>query len=282
MKKLDGKVAVITGGAYGIGEATVKLFIDEGARVVFGDIEDERGKKLAAELGDGALFQHTDVSSEDDIKALIGLAVDKFGQLDIMFNNAGYGGPNFPIDETPIDEYDKAMQVLLRAVVIGTKYAVQQMKKRKSGSIISTSSVSGLQAGFAPHTYSMAKAGIIQMTKTTSTEVGEFGIRVNCICPGGIATGIFGKGLGLPREAAEKVIEIMKPGLAAAQPIKKAGLPEDIAKAALWLASDDSSFVSGHALVVDGALTAGRNFAEVTAKLASGFGQNPAARPEKL
>jgi len=280
MKRLDGKVAVITGGAYGIGAATVKLFIEEGARVVFGDIEDEKGEAFAAELGDNAVFQHTDVASEKDIQGLINLAVEKFGQLDIMFNNAGFGGPNFPIDETPIDEYDKAMQVLLRAVVIGMKYAAQQMKQQKSGSIISTASVAGLLSGNAPHTYSIAKAGIIQLTKTTSTELGEYDIRVNCICPGGIATGIFGAGMGLPRDSAEQVAEMMKPGLAKAQPIKRAGLPEDIAKAALWLASDDSSFVSGHALVVDGALTAGKSFLETMDKLASAFTPNPEAQPE--
>lgn len=277
MGRLDEKTAVITGGAYGIGEATVKLFIQEGARVVFGDIEDEKGKSLAGELGERAAFLHTDVTSEDDIRKLIELAANKFGRLDVMFNNAGIGGPNHPIDETPVDEYDQGMQVLQRAVFIGTKYGARQMKKNKSGSIISTASVAGLQSGYAPHTYSMAKAAIIQMTKTTSAELGEHGIRVNCICPGGIATGIFGTGMGLGRNEAEQIATLMKPALAQAQPLKKAGLPGDIANAALWLASDDSSFVSGHALVVDGALSAGKSFLETIDKLASGLGVKPAA-----
>ncbi len=254
MRRLDGKVAVITGGASGIGKASVKLFVEEGARVVFGDIQDDRGNGLANELGANVLYLHTNVRSESEIKALIDLAVDKFGRLDVMFNNAGFGGAAGPINEIPTDAFDVTIEVLFRSVFLGIKHAASVMKKQKSGSIISTASVAGLRTGIGPHLYSACKAAIIQLTHTTAAELGEFNIRVNCICPGGIATAIFGRGLGLPQDAAERMAEFLKLRLKDIQPIPCAGLPEDVAKTALWLASDDSCFVSAHALVVDGAL----------------------------
>lgn len=254
MGRLDGKVAVITGGASGIGKASVKLFVEEGARVVFGDIQDVRGNALADELGANAIYLHANVRNESDIKALIDQAVDKFGSLDIMFNNAGFGGAAGPINEIPTDAFDVTIEVLFRSVFLGIKHAASVMKKQKSGSIISTASVAGLRTGMGPHLYSACKAAIIQLTHTTAAELGEFNIRVNCICPGGIATAIFGRGLGLPQDAAERMAEFLKLRLKDIQPIPCAGLPEDVAKTALWLASDDSCFVSAHALVVDGAL----------------------------
>jgi len=254
MGRLDNKIAVITGGASGIGRASVKLFVEEGARVVFGDIQDDLGKALADELGPNAIYLHTNVRKESDIKALIDLAVKEFGRLDIMFNNAGYGGAYGPIEETPADAFDVTIEVLLRSVFLGIKLAVPVMKQQKSGSIISSASVAGLRTGMGPHIYSACKAAIIQLTHTTAAELGEFGIRVNCICPGGISTAIFGRGLGLPQVQAERFAQLLKLFFKELQPIQHAGLPEDIAKTALWLAGDDSSFVSGHALVVDGGL----------------------------
>ena len=254
MGRLDGKVAVITGGASGIGKASVKLFVQEGAQVVFGDIQDDRGGVLANELGDKAIFLHCNVRKESDIKTLIDFAANKFGHLDIMFNNAGFGGAYGPIDETPTDAFDVTIEVLLRSVFLGIKLAAPLMKKQKSGSIISTASVAGLRTGMGPHLYSACKAAIIQLTHTTAAELGEFNIRVNCICPGGIATAIFGRGLGLPQDAAERMAEFLKLRLKETQPIPHAGLPEDVAKTALWLSSDESNFISGHALVIDGAL----------------------------
>jgi NAD(P)-dependent dehydrogenase (short-subunit alcohol dehydrogenase family) len=150
------------------------------------------------------------------------------------------------------------MGVLLRGVFLGMKHATPIMKRQGSGSIISTASVAGLQAGYGPHIYSAAKAAVIHLTRSVAMELGESGVRVNCICPGGIATPIFGKALGLSAEAAEQSVETMQAMLSTFQPIRRAGLPEDVARAALWLASDDSSFVNGHALVVDGGLTGGR------------------------
>jgi len=254
MGRLDGKVAVITGGASGIGKASVKLFVEEGAHVIFGDIQDDRGNALADELGPNAIYLHANVRKESDVKALIDLAVDKFGRLDVMFNNAGFGGAAGPINEIPTDAFDVTIEVLFRSVFLGIKHAASVMKKQKSGSIISTASVAGLRTGMGPHLYSACKAAIIQLTHTTAAELGEFNIRVNCICPGGIATAIFGRGMGLPQDVAERLAEFLKLRLKEIQPIPCAGLPEDVAKTALWLASDDSCFVSAHALVVDGAL----------------------------
>jgi NAD(P)-dependent dehydrogenase (short-subunit alcohol dehydrogenase family) len=253
--KIDGKVAVITGGASGIGKATTKLFIEEGSRVVLGDIQDDLGKTLADELGPNAIYQHANVRSEDHIKSLIELAVEKFGKLDIIFNNAGFGGVGGPIDEIPTDAWDVTMEVMLRSVFLGIKHAVPIMKKQGYGSIVSTASVAGMRTGFGPHAYSTAKAGIIHLTHTAAMELGEFNIRVNCVAPGGIATAIFGRGFGFPQDKSELLSNMLKPTfLSQIQPIKRAGLPEDIAQAVLWLASDDSSFVSGHALLVDGGL----------------------------
>ncbi|MHA1985409.1 MAG: glucose 1-dehydrogenase [Promethearchaeota archaeon] len=255
MGKIDGKVAVITGGASGIGKATTKLFIEEGSRVVLGDIQDDLGKTLADELGPNAIYQHANVRSEDHIKSLIELAVEKFGKLDIIFNNAGFGGVGGPIDEIPTDAWDVTMEVMLRSVFLGIKHAVPIMKKQGYGSIVSTASVAGMRTGFGPHAYSTAKAGIIHLTHTAAMELGEFNIRVNCVAPGGIATAIFGRGFGFPQDKSELLSNMLKPTfLSQIQPIKRAGLPEDIAQAVLWLASDDSSFVSGHALLVDGGL----------------------------
>lgn len=254
MGKLDNKIAVITGGASGIGKGSVKLFVEEGARVVFGDIQDDLGRALADELGSSALYLHANVRKESDIKALIDLAVEKFGRLDIMFNNAGMGGALGPIEEIPTDAFDVTIEILLRSVFLGIKYATPVMKKQKSGNIISSASVAGLRTGMGPHLYSACKAAIVHLTHTISDELGEFGIRVNCICPGGISTAIFGRGVGLPQVQAERFAQLLTVFFKDFQPIKQAGLPEDIAKTALWLASDESSFVSGHALVVDGAL----------------------------
>ena len=255
MDRLDGKVAVITGGASGIGEATVRLFVEEGARVVIADIQDRKGETLADVLGGRAVYQHTDVAREDDVEAAVGRAVSEYGRLDCMFNNAGFGGAVGPIADIPVDEYDITMNVLLRGVFLGMKHASRQMKSQGSGSIISTASVAGLRVGYGPHVYSAAKAAIIHLTRSVATELGESGIRVNCICPGGIATPIFKD--GFPEVDEATAVEAVKPLLAGLSPLKRSGLPEDIANAAAWLASDESSFVNGHALTVDGGLVGG-------------------------
>jgi NAD(P)-dependent dehydrogenase (short-subunit alcohol dehydrogenase family) len=249
---------MITGGASGIGQAAVRLFVEEGSRVLIADIQDDKGEQLAEELGTPVAYVHTDVSQESDVKAAIDHAVTRFGCLDCLYNNAGLAGVSGPIETLPVEGYDSTMGILLRGVFLGMKHAAPIMKRQGSGSIISTASVAGLQAGYGPHIYSAAKAAVIHLTRSVAMELGESGVRVNCICPGGIATPIFGKALGLSSEAADQTIETMQTILANSQPIQRSGLPEDIARAALWLASDDASFVNGHALVVDGGLTGGR------------------------
>ena len=253
MARLDGKVAVITGGASGMGEGTVRRFVDEGARVVIADIQDAKGHTLADTLGGAAVYQRVDVADEGEVKAAVKRAVDEFGRLDCMFNNAGFGGAIGPIETTPVEDYDRTMNVLLRGVFLGMKHAAPVMKAQGAGSIISTASVAGLGGGRGPHIYSAAKAAVINLTRSVALELGESGVRVNCICPGGIATPLLAKGLG----GGEDAVEMIRVALAGFQSIKRGGLPEDIANAALWLASDESSFVNGHALVVDGGLTAG-------------------------
>ncbi len=262
MARLAGKVAVITGGASGIGEATVRLFVAEGASVVVADIQDERGRRLAGELGARAAYRRTDVSREADVQAAVAEAVQRFGRLDCLFNNAGAGGVTGGIEEIAVAGFDETLGVLLRGVFLGMKHAAPVMKRQGAGSIISTASVAGLRAGFGPHVYSAAKAAVIHLTRTVAMELGEHNVRVNCICPGGIATPIFGQAFGLSGEKADAIVPLMKGVLEHMQPIKRSGLPEDIAHAALWLAGDDSTFVNGDALVVDGGLSGGRMWSE--------------------
>ena len=262
MTRLAHKVALITGGASGIGEATVRLFVQEGAAVVIADIQDERGRRLAGELGDRTAYVHTDVSREADVQAAVAEAVRRFGRLDCIFNNAGYGGVGGRVEAIDIAGFDTTIGVLLRGVLLGMKHAAPVLKRQGGGSIISTASIAGLAAGYGPHVYSAAKAAVIQLTKTVAMELGEHNVRVNCICPGAIATPIFGKGLGMSAEEADAIVPQMKGILENVQPIKRSGLPDDIAHAALWLASDDATFVNGHALVVDGGLTGGRSWSE--------------------
>jgi NAD(P)-dependent dehydrogenase (short-subunit alcohol dehydrogenase family) len=261
MNRLSGKVALITGAASGIGDATTRLFVEEGASVAVADIQDDRGQRLVKELGSRASYVHVDVAREADVQAAIEGVVKQHGRLDCLFNNAGYGGVRGGIEEIPVAGFDETMAVLLRGVFLGMKHAAPVMKRQGGGSIISTASVAGLRAGWS-HVYGTAKAAVIHLTRSVAMELGESGVRVNCICPGGIATPIFGKALGLSPDQADATVPLMKGVLEASQPIKRAGLPEDIARAALWLASDESTFVNGHALVVDGGLTGGRPWSE--------------------
>jgi len=263
MTRLRGKVAIVTGAASGIGEAVARRFAAEGARVVAADVQDARGQAVVASLGDDASYCHCDVSREPDVLDLIAHAVDRFGRVDVLVNNAGSPGPGGPIEGIDVEAFDAVVGVLLRSVFLGIKHVAPVMKRQRSGSIVSTASVAGLRTGFGPHVYSAAKAAVIHLTHSVAMELGESGVRVNCICPGGIATPIFGKGLGLAPDAADRTVPLMKQVLSGMQPLQRAGLPQDIANAAAWLASDESSFVNGHALVVDGGLTGGRMWSEV-------------------
>ncbi len=255
-KRLDDKVAVITGAASGIGRATAGKFIEEGARVLIADIQEEKGAALARDLGPRASFFAADVCDEADIKKMIDSAVATFGRLDCLFNNAGFGGVSGTIDTTDLGEpYNRTVGAMLTAVIAGMKHAEPVMKAGGGGAIISTASVAGLMAGYGPHVYTAVKAGVINLTRSVALELGPANIRVNAICPGGIATPIFAGQLavGGNRDYAE----LVKPALALMQPIPRPGAPEDIANAACFLASDEASFITGQALAVDGGLTAG-------------------------
>jgi NAD(P)-dependent dehydrogenase (short-subunit alcohol dehydrogenase family) len=263
--RLSGKVAIITGGASGIGRGTVELFVREGASVVIADLQDDKGERLAEELGPKTRYLRTDVGEEGDVEAVVAHAVKTFGRLDCMFNNAGLGGVAGSIADTPADGFDATVRVLFRGVFLGLKHAARVMREQQSGSIISTASVAGLGSGYGPHIYSAAKAAVIHLTRSVASELGESRVRVNCICPGGIATPIFGRSLGLPSQIADQTVDAMKERLASIQPIPRSGVPDDIAEAALWLASDASTFVNGHALVVDGGMSSGRRWSAMQA-----------------
>lgn len=255
--RLLDKVAVITGAASGMGRSTAIKFVDESARVVIADIQRDKGQALAAELGDAARFEAVDVCSEDDIERMIGCAVETWGRLDCLFNNAGFGGVGGGIDETDMGEpYERTVGALLTGVVAGIKHAVRAMRTGGGGSIISTASVAGLGGGYGPHVYSALKSAVINLTRSVALEAGPLNIRVNAICPGGIATPIFAGQMAVSGGNVDYA-EVVKPALALMQPIPRAGLPEDIANAACFLASDEATFITGQALAVDGGLTAG-------------------------
>jgi NAD(P)-dependent dehydrogenase (short-subunit alcohol dehydrogenase family) len=257
---LDGKVALVTGGASGIGERSVRLFVEQGARVVVADMQEERGRAVAASLGAAAAFEPAEVSREDDVRRAIGRTVERFGRLDVLFNNAGFGGALGPVDETPADEFDLTFAVLVRGVFLGMKHAAPIMKRQGAGSIVNTGSVAGLRAGHSPHAYAAAKAAVIHLTRSVALELAPHGVRVNSVCPGFIATPLAVNAVGSPDEAG--AIAAARPRMAQAQPLERAGEPEDIAQAALWLASDAARFVTGQAIVVDGGLLAGQPWAE--------------------
>ncbi|MBU1193357.1 MAG: glucose 1-dehydrogenase [Proteobacteria bacterium] len=257
--RLKGKAAIITGGTSGIGRKTVEVFAAEGASVLIAARREKEGRQLADDLGHNVHFIRTDVSCEEDIKQMITHAVELFGKLDCLFNNAGCPAPVGSIETIPLKGYENAMSVLLGGVLLGMKHATPVMHRQGFGSIINNGSVAGILAGYSSSIiYSAAKAAVIHLTKVVAMELGETNIRVNCISPGGIATGIFAKAMGSSIESAEKSVEIVKTGLAGMQPIPRAGMPEDIASAAVFLASDESSFINGHNLVVDGGVIGGR------------------------
>ncbi|MHA1728974.1 MAG: SDR family NAD(P)-dependent oxidoreductase [Promethearchaeota archaeon] len=255
MRRLEGKIAFITGGASGIGRATAELFVKEGSRVLITDIQDEKGKALAEKLGPNAIYQHTNVSQEIDIKNAIDLAVSKWGSLDISVLNAGFGGAMGMIDEISAEGFDLTIGIMLKGVFLGIKHSVPIMREQKSGgSIVNMASIAGLRTGFGGHLYSLCKAAIIQLTKTVAQEVGEHNIRINSVCPGGIPTGIYSSLLPVTDDVRQNITQMLKDGFKDLQPIKRAGTPHDIANACLWLASDEASFVTGIALLIDGGL----------------------------
>jgi NAD(P)-dependent dehydrogenase (short-subunit alcohol dehydrogenase family) len=255
--RLEGKVAIITGGVSGIGLGTVELFVSEGAQVVAADIQDEKGRMLEQRFAGSLRYAHCDVTLEAEIAAAVGLAKSEFGGLDILFNNAGISDGMRVIAEIEADTWSWIFDVLVRGPALGMKYAAPLMLERGAGSIINTASIAGLQAGWGPIAYSSAKAAVIHMSRCAAAQLSPKKIRVNAICPGLIGTSIFGASIGLSRDVADQMAARFAENAAKVQPAPKAGAPEDIARAALYLASDDSEFVTGTHLVVDGGITVG-------------------------
>jgi len=267
MLRLEGKVAVITGGTSGIGARTAEVFVAEGAKVVIAGRRIERGERLAQKLGAAASFIRTDVSVEADVKAMIDRAVDCFGRLDCLVNNAGRGSQFAPIADVDLEQFDAVIAVHLRAVLAGMKHATRVMAAQGTGSIINVASVNGMRAGLGGHYYSAAKAAAIHLTRCAAVELGEKGIRVNSLSPGMIATGAFGKYVGMQTDEADDNPEYAEAAIGSIlprwQPLQYVGCVDDIAQAALFLASDASRFMTGHNLVVDGGISAGWPIAAV-------------------
>lgn len=240
--ELDGKVAVVTGGANGIGRATVEVFVAEGGRVVVADIDDDAGEGLAAALGDAATFAHTDVSDVESVRAVVDLTVERFGGLDVMVNNAGIASSFRRLMDDDLRDFHPVMAVDLYGVIVGTQHAARRMTE--GGSIINTSSIAGIAPGIGLTTYRAAKAAVIHVSRCAAIELAERGIRVNVIAPGNIATAI---------NAAFDTASIV----ARIQPLQRLGTPTDVANAAVYLASDRSAQVTGLVIPVDGGTTTG-------------------------
>ena len=255
--RFAGKTAVITGAASGIGKATCLRLASEGATVIAADIDDEGGAELASMSNGKIIFKHCDICSDVDIKALMDFAASKTGGIDIVFNNAGAVGAKETIDEIDADGWDRTMDLLLRSVAMGIRHAVPHMIGRAGASIINTASVAALSTGMAPTAYSVAKGGVLHLSKLAAGDLAKHGIRVNAICPGFIKTNIFTSALDIDGEKKAMANGVIAQIAEHAQPVARGGRPEDIAGTVAFLASDDASFITGTHILVDGGLLIG-------------------------
>jgi NAD(P)-dependent dehydrogenase (short-subunit alcohol dehydrogenase family) len=251
MGRLEGKSIVVTGAASGIGEATARSVVAEGGRVVVADLQEERGAALAAELGSAAVFCRTDVTREEDIAAAVALAQSEFGGLHGMVNNAGIVGAVGSIMDTSAEAYDHTMSILARAVFLGIKHAARAMRDQGGGSIVSLASTAGIVGGLGPHVYTMAKHGVVGLTKSAASELSLFRIRVNAVAPGNTVTdmtsAVITEDPSNHGATAQKIAEL--------SPLGIAGMPQDIANGILFLLSDEARYVTGHTLVMDAGQT---------------------------
>ncbi len=260
--RLEGKIAVVTGGTSGIGRRIVSRFREEGAEVIFTGRRIELGEQVAGETGAG--FLKADAASEADAERVIGTALDRHGRIDVLVNNAGGPAPVGRIQDLPLDGLDKAVAVHVGGPLAHIKHAAPAMLAARQGSIVNIGSIAGHRAGYSSSMiYSVAKAAVIHLTRCAAMELGEDGVRVNSVSPGAIATGIFGKAMGMDDESADATVEKVKTFMAGMQTIPRAGLTDDIAAAVLFLASDEAGFVNGEDIVVDGGLIWGRRASEV-------------------
>jgi NAD(P)-dependent dehydrogenase (short-subunit alcohol dehydrogenase family) len=256
--RFAGKTVVITGAASGIGKATCLLFAGEGATVIAGDIDEKGGTELAATSNGKIHFKKTDVCNPADIKALMDFAAEKTGGIDVVFNNAGAGGDRAPIEEIEPEGWDRTMDLLLRSVAMGVRYAVPHMIGREGAAIVNTASVAGLGAGYSPTAYAVAKGAVIHLTKVGATDLAKHNIRMNAICPGFIQTNIFASSLDVPEDKREAANQIIFEIANHTQPVKRGGRPEDIANMVAYLASKEAGFITGAHFVVDGGITTGQ------------------------
>ncbi|MEX1254076.1 MAG: glucose 1-dehydrogenase [Dehalococcoidia bacterium] len=251
MGKLDGKVAIVTGAASGIGRAASLLFGAEGAKVVAADWSESQGKEVTEAIGKAggeAVFVKTDVSSPDDVQRMIDTAVERFGGLDVIFNNAGVEGETAPTADCTLDNWERVININLKGVFLGMKYAIPVLLQRGGGSIINNASVAGLVGFQGIPAYAASKGGVVQLSKTAALEYGQQGIRVNAICPGVILTPMVERFTGGSEERTAQMVGM--------EPIGRMGKPEEVAQLALFLASDDSSFCTGAPFIVDGGFVA--------------------------
>jgi NAD(P)-dependent dehydrogenase (short-subunit alcohol dehydrogenase family) len=258
-EQLGGKVAIVTGGASGLGLATAELFVKEGARVVIADVDVERGEALARRLGAAAAFERTDVANADQVQELVDSTVTRFGGLHVMVNNAGLsvGGKDRFLDDD-LQDFQRMVGVNLHGVMLGTQRAARHMARNGGGSIINTSSIAAIKAGFGVMTYRASKAGVLHFTKCVAIDLAEYGIRVNCIAPGHIRTEMTTYAApGMKPEVVERIKQALGPVTASSRPLKRQGKPEDFAEAALFLASDRAAYLTGVVLPVDGGVSAG-------------------------
>lgn len=261
MGQLEGKVAIITGATSGIGARTAEIFAEEGAKVVLTGRRAAEGQAVAGRIGASAHFVQADATLEADWVRLIAETQAKFGRLDVLFNNAGGPAPTGSITSVSVEGFDAAMALLVRSVMLGIKHAAPILMHQRSGSIINNGSIAGHQAGYSSSMiYGAAKAAVNYLSRCAAMELGEHNVRVNSISPGAIATGIIAKALGMEAGKADAIADAMKKHSAKVQPIPRAGITDDIANCAVFLASDKSSFINGIDIVVDGGLLGGRMY----------------------
>lgn len=248
MSRFDGQCVVVTGGASGIGEATVRAIVKEGGKVLIADLQEEQGQALAEELGSHALFQKTDVSLEADIITALERANNELGPLTGMVNNAGIVGAVGSIVDTSVEAYDRTMSILSRGVFLGVKHATRIMKPNGKGSIVSLASTAGIVGGLGPHTYTMAKHGVVGLTKSAASELSGYGIRINAVAPGGTVT-------PLTAALAGNDTEVITQAIAETSPLGFATVAQDIADSIVFLLSNEARSITGQTLAIDAGIT---------------------------